>query len=113
MVDRIELLLIEDHQGLVETLSDFFEDVGVCVDTATTGRMGLRLASEKVYDVITLDLGLPDLDGIDLCKQLRTQHRIQTPVLMLTARDTLQDKLEGFEAGAQDYLCKPFEPEEL
>ncbi|MGA0334413.1 MAG: response regulator transcription factor [Kiritimatiellia bacterium] len=109
----LHLLLIEDHPSLVETLKDFFEDVGVRVDAAATGGEGLKLAVSAAHDVIVLDLGLPDLDGTEVCRRLRVQHRIQTPVLMLTARDTLADKLRGFEAGAHDYLCKPFAPEEL
>ncbi|MGA0334545.1 MAG: response regulator transcription factor [Kiritimatiellia bacterium] len=109
----LHLLLIEDHHALVETLRDFFEDVGVRVDAAATGRDGLQQAVSAAHDVIVLDLGLPDLDGTEVCRRLRVQHRIQTPVLMLTARDTLEDKLKGFEAGAHDYLCKPFAPEEL
>lgn len=113
MSDPLKLLLIEDHPALIETLTDFFEDAGLALDAAESGAEGIRKACENSYDVIILDLGLPDLDGIDVCKSLRLRHRIRTPLLMLTARDTLADKLEGFEAGAHDYLCKPFAPEEL
>jgi DNA-binding response OmpR family regulator len=109
----LNLLLIEDHASLIETLVDFFEDVGVRVDTAATGREGVKQAVCGNHDVIVLDLGLPDIDGTEVCRQLRVQHRLQTPVLILTARDTLEDKLKGFEVGAHDYLCKPFAPEEL
>ena len=104
---------MEDHPGLTETLVDFFEDVGIRVDTAGTGRSDLDRATAEAHDVIVLDLGLPDIDGIEVFRRLRTQARLQTPVLILTARDTLEDKLAGFEAGAHDYLCKPFEPAEL
>lgn len=113
MPPSLNILLVEDHPALTATLIDFFEDVGVEVDSAGTGREGLERAKCRSHDVIVLDLGLPDLDGIEVLRRLRTTLRLQTPVLILTARDTLKDKLGGFEAGAHDYLCKPFEPAEL
>jgi len=82
------------------------------MDHAGDGASGLRMALDGAYDVIVLDLGLPKLDGLDLCRALRQAHR-DTPVLMLTARDTLDDKLAGFAEGADDYLVKPFAMKEL
>lgn len=109
----LHLLIIEDHDGIVESLTDYLDGSGVKVDAAKTGRDGIAKALSLAPDVIVLDLGLPDIDGLDVCRRLRKEHRLQTPVLMLTARDGLSDKLEGFEAGAHDYLTKPFAPEEL
>ena len=109
----LHLLLIEDHPALVETLTDYFDGVGIRVEAAPDAASGLDRALRGGHDVLLLDLTLPDRDGLDLCRELRLRHGLQVPVLMLTARDTLQDKLQGFAAGTHDYLCKPFEPEEL
>ncbi len=108
----MHLLLIEDNPDLVENLSDFFEVRGHTVDIAYHGLTGLRFAQEKRYDVIVLDLMLPGMDGIEVCARLRKEGR-DTPILLLTARDTLNDKLEGFGSGADDYLVKPFDLPEL
>jgi DNA-binding response OmpR family regulator len=108
----MHLLLIEDNPDLVENLSDFFEAHGHTVDIAYNGLAGLRFAQEKIYDVIVLDLMLPGMDGLEVCARLRKEGR-DTPILMLTARDTLNDKLEGFGSGADDYLVKPFALPEL
>lgn len=107
------VLLIEDHRDLAELLTDYLEGQGVAVDYAADGVTGLHLAVTSPCDVIVLDLGLPGMDGLELCRQLRQQARSDVPILMLTARDTLADKLRGFEQGADDYLVKPFELEEL
>jgi DNA-binding response OmpR family regulator len=109
---RMRLLLVEDQRDLAESLWDYFERRGHTLDHAADGVVGLRLALEDRFDVIVLDLGLPRLDGLELCRQLRAAGR-GTPVLMLTARDTLEDKLRGFERGADDYLVKPFALREL
>jgi DNA-binding response OmpR family regulator len=106
------LLLIEDNPDLVENLTDFFESRGHAVDIAYNGLSGLRFGLEKRYDVIVLDLMLPGMDGLEVCARLRAAGR-DTPLLMLTARDTLSDKLEGFGSGADDYLVKPFALPEL
>lgn len=106
------VLLIEDNRDLAATLWDYLEAHGYAVDHAADGARGLRLALTGEHDVIVLDLGLPKLDGLEVCRQLRAAGR-QLPVLMLTGRDTLDDKLEGFETGADDYLVKPFEVKEL
>ncbi len=107
------LLLVEDHRDIAEMVHAFLEGRGYQVDYAADGLTGLHLAVANDYDAIVLDLMLPGLDGIELCRQLRTRARRATPLLMLTARDTLHDKLEGLDAGADDYLVKPFDIEEL
>lgn len=106
------ILVIEDNSDLVANLYDFLEPRGYVVDAAYDARSGLNFARENDYDAIILDLMLPDMDGIEVCNRLRDAgHDI--PVLMLTARDTLEDKLEGFASGADDYLVKPFAMQEL
>ncbi len=107
------VLLVEDHRDIAEMIYDYLEDCGYMVDYAADGPAGLQLATENDYDVMVLDLMLPGLDGIDLCKQVREQVRKDIPILMLTARDTLDDKLVGLDAGADDYLVKPFEIREM
>jgi len=108
----MHLLIIEDNPDLLENLSDFFEAHGHAVDLAYNGLTGLRYARENRYDVIILDLMLPGMDGLEVCARLRREE-CDTPILMLTARDTLGDKLKGFECGADDYLVKPFALPEL
>lgn len=106
------LLIIEDNPDLVENLSEFFEDRNYTVDIAYNGLTGLSFALENAYDVIILDIMLPGMDGLEVCTRLRSEGRT-TPVLMLTALDTLNNKLEGFNSGTDDYLIKPFELPEL
>ncbi len=108
----MHLLIIEDNPDLLENLSDFFEARGHSVDLSRNGLGGLRFALEHRYDVIILDLMLPGMDGLEVCARLRSEG-CDTPVLMLTARDTMGDKLEGFGSGADDYLVKPFALPEL
>ena len=110
---REEILLIEDHRDIAEMVSDHLESEGFLIDYADNGLLGFKLGSTNDYDAIILDLMLPGLDGVKLCEKFRREERINSPILMLTARDTLEDKLSGFEAGADDYLIKPFELEEL
>ena len=107
------VLLVEDHRDIAEMVLEFLEQRGFAVDYAADGVTGLHLAVTNPYDVIVLDLMLPGLDGVALCRKLREEARNQTPLLMLTARDTLDDKISGLEAGADDYLVKPFEMREL
>ena len=107
------ILLIEDNRGIAEMVGEFLERRGYGLDYATDGNTGLRLATQNGYDVIVLDLMLPGIDGLELCRRLRSEAKVSTPVLMLTARDTLEDKLVGLDAGADDYLVKPFEIREL
>lgn len=108
----MHLLLIEDNPDLAGNLCDYLETQGHSVDLMQNGLAGLQFALEQDYDVIVLDLSLPGMDGLEVCQRLRQAGRV-TPVLMLTARDTLNDKLDGFHSGADDYLVKPFAMAEL
>lgn len=108
----MHLLVIEDNPDLVANLYDFFEDRGHSIDAAYDAFTGLKFAFDGSYDAIILDLMLPGMDGLELCARLRQAGR-QIPVLMLTARDTLENKLDGFASGADDYLVKPFALTEL
>ena len=110
---QTSVLLIEDHRDIAEMIVEFLEGRGFAVDYAGDGVTGLHLAVTNPYDVIVLDVMLPGLDGLALCRKLREEARRDTPLLMLTARDTLDDKLRGLDAGADDYLVKPFEIDEL
>lgn len=109
---RLRVLLIEDQQDIAANIWDFLERRGHTIDHASDGENGLAMALRGEADVIVLDLGLPRLDGLQLCQQLRSAGR-GVPVLMLTARDTLDDKLRGFAEGADDYMVKPFAMKEL
>ncbi len=109
----LSVLVVEDSLPLRRGVAELFERHGHRADFAADGRTGLRLALASPPDVLVLDLGLPGLDGLALCAQLRAQCDRHVPVLMLTARDTLADKLAGFDAGADDYLVKPFAGDEL
>lgn len=108
-----EILLIEDHKDIAAMVSKHLEGEGFVIDYADNGLLGLKLGLSNEYDAIVLDLTLPGLDGIEVCEKLRVENKTDTPILMLTARDTLEDKLQGFDSGADDYLLKPFELEEL
>lgn len=108
----LKVLIIEDQHDIAANIWDFLERRGHVVDHAADGATGLMHAMRAHFDVIVLDLGLPRLDGLELCRHLRKAGR-GTPVLMLTARDTLDDKLKGFAEGADDYMVKPFELKEL
>lgn len=110
---NLHILFIEDNIDISNNVSNFFEPLGYILDFAFNGNQGLKLAVKNKYDVIILDLMLPGMDGITLCKKLRTEAKIFTPVLMLTALNTLEDKITGFESGAEDYLVKPFALQEL
>jgi DNA-binding response OmpR family regulator len=107
------VLLVEDHRDIAESVVEYLERQGFEVDYAADGVTGLHLAVTNRYDAIVLDIMLPGLDGISLCRKLRDEARSDTPLLMLTARDTLDDKVIGLDAGADDYLVKPFEAREL
>ncbi len=108
----MRLLIVDDHQPLVANLFAYFESRGAQLDAAPDGVVGLHLASNQAYDAIVLDWMMPRMDGPSLLHALR-ERGIDTPVLMLTARDQLPDKLAGFRAGADDYLVKPFDLPEL
>lgn len=113
MENNIRVLIVEDDQDIAENISEYLEVRGFILDFAIDGIMGLHLALTNAYDVIILDLMLPGMDGISLCRKLRQEGERQVPVLMLTARDTLGDKLEGFDSGTDDYMVKPFALSEL
>jgi DNA-binding response OmpR family regulator len=111
--ERLRILVIEDHLALRMSMAAMLESHGHRADFAADGRTGLQLALAEPPDVVILDLTLPGMDGLHVCESLRAQADRHIPVLMLTARDTLDDKLKGFDAGADDYLVKPFAAEEL
>jgi len=108
----MRVLLVEDEQRLVRLLKRVLEEERYVVDTAFDGEEGLEKAGLGTYDLIILDVMLPHRNGVQVCRWLRA-HKIATPVLMLTARDQLEDKVAGLDAGADDYLTKPFAFEEL
>lgn len=110
MAQRI--LIIEDEPGLVLTLTDLLASEGYAVESAMDGVSGLRLAIEGAFDLILLDVMLPGKNGFDVCRDLRARN-VATPVMMLTARGQVIDKVLGLKLGADDYLTKPFEPMEL
>jgi DNA-binding response OmpR family regulator len=109
----VRILVIEDNSDIAANLGDYLEERGHTVDFAADGVTGLHLAVVNDFDAIVLDLNLPGMDGLEVCRRLRQDARKQTPVLMLTARDALENKLDGFEAGADDYLVKPFALQEV
>ncbi|MCG8552903.1 MAG: response regulator transcription factor [Desulfobacterales bacterium] len=108
----LSVLLVEDDFDLAETVIDYLAIESISCDYAGNGVAGQKLLADNAYDVVLLDLNLPRLDGLTLCRDLRLKGD-DTPVLMLTARDRLDDKVDGFKAGTDDYLVKPFELREL
>jgi len=106
-----KVLIIEDEEGLVEFLELELKYEGYLVDVAYDGRTGLDKATKQDYDIILLDLMMPGLNGIEVCRRLRTTKN--TPVIMLTAKDSVMDRVMGLDNGADDYLSKPFAIEEL
>ena len=108
----INTLLIEDNISLAETIVSYCELEGISCDHAATGLQGLDLALSNNYDTILLDINLPRMNGLAVCEALRNRG-VDVPVLMVTAQDSLDDKLAGFDAGTDDYLVKPFEMSEL
>lgn len=108
----MRLLLVEDNVALADELVPLLRRHGYAVDWLVDGRDAAVQASDNAYDIIVLDLGLPGRDGIDILQEWRAA-RLATAVLVLTARDTWADRIEGLKAGADDYLTKPFHPEEL
>lgn len=109
----MRILLIEDSHDLAANIGEYLEQHGHVVDYAGDGLSGLHLAAVNPYDALVLDINLPGVDGLTLCRRLRADAHSAVPVLMLTARDTERDMLTGFEAGADDYLTKPFSLAEL
>jgi DNA-binding response OmpR family regulator len=104
----MRVLIIEDDLDIATNLYEFLEGRGCVVDMARDGVSGMHLAVSGEFDAIVLDLGLPGMDGLRLCSKLRREARQDVPVLILTARDVLDDKLTAFDCGADDYLVKPF-----
>lgn len=109
----MRILIIEDNPDIAGNIGDYLEMHTHIVDYASDGVLGVRLATEHKFDAIILDINMPRMDGFEVCKHLRTELMLDTPILMLTARDSLADKVTGFQLGAWDYLVKPFEMKEL
>jgi len=108
----MRILIVEDEKKIADFIKRGLKEEGYAVDAAYDGEQGLFLAKTNEYDLILLDLMLPKMDGISVCKALKAE-KIATPILMLTARNAVRDKVEGLDAGADDYLTKPFAFEEL
>ena len=108
----MKMLLIEDDVAIAAMIRRGLTEAGYQVDTESHGIQGLQTALENTYNLIILDVMLPGRTGFEICETLRS-HRIQTPILMLTARDTIEDKVRGLDTGADDYLPKPFDFQEL
>lgn len=109
----MNILLVEDNHDLALNVTEYFEKKGHIIDYAADGLSALNLVLRESYEVIILDVMLPGMNGLTFCQQLRENHEIDTPVIMLTAKDTEDDKLKGFQAGTDDYLVKPFSLPEL
>src|SRR6478672_11078668 len=108
----VRLLVVEDAPKMSALLRRAFREDGFAVDVQATGQEAVWMASECDIDAVILDVGLPDIDGFDVCRQLRARSRWM-PILMLTAREAVPDRVRGLDAGADDYLSKPFDLEEL
>ena len=109
----MRILVIEDNRDILANILDYLELKGFTVDCAQDGLSGMHLALTQPYDLIVLDIMLPGMDGYQLCQKLRQEADNNTPIIMLTARDALDDRLKGLHAGADDYLEKPFALSEL
>ncbi len=109
----MKILLIEDNPTIAKQVVEFLSGHKWQVDYAHNGELGIELALNDIFDVILLDLNLPDIDGLQVCKRIKQQAQITPPILMLTARDRFEDKSAGFHQGADDYLTKPFDLREL
>ncbi len=109
----IRMLIVEDHAGLAANLLEFFDDKRYVLDFASDGLTALHLIATNNYDVIVLDVMLPGLSGFEICRRIRNDIHCSTPVIIMTSKDQLQDKEQGFTVGADDYLVKPFDLREL
>ncbi|WP_372875620.1 response regulator transcription factor [Pseudomonas sp.] len=109
----MHVLIVEDNPDIIANLYGYLEPLGYTLDVARNGNAGVACATGFCHDAIVLDLSLPGMDGLEVCRTLRQEYRLATPILMLTARDTVHDKLTGFEVGADDYLVKPYSLPEL
>lgn len=109
----LSILLVEDHPTIARQVVAFLEGLGWQLDHAGTGALAIDLATREAYDLVLLDLNLPDMDGLAVCRAIKARAPRNVPVLMLTARDAFEDKARGFGDGADDYLTKPFDLREL
>lgn len=109
----MKLLIVEDNVSILSNLHDYLSSKGYVVDCADNGLTALHLISHNAYDLIILDIMLPGVDGLTICQSIRNDAHLDTPVIMLTARDQLEDKILGFQSGTDDYLVKPFDLSEL
>jgi DNA-binding response OmpR family regulator len=109
----LQILLVEDQVSIARNIAEYLEAKGHVLDFATQGQQGLAQALQNNYDLLILDLNLPVMDGLTVCQQLREKASRHIPILMLTARDSIDDKIAGFTVGADDYLTKPFSLQEL
>ncbi|WP_027670749.1 response regulator transcription factor [Rheinheimera baltica] len=109
----LQVLLIEDELSIAKNIAGYMEQKGHIFDFANNGKQGLALALQQYYDLIILDLNLPGMDGLQVCQQIRQQADRHIPLLMLTARDSIDAKVSGFTVGTDDYLTKPFSLQEL
>ncbi len=108
----MKLLLVEDEPGIGQVVKQGLEEAKYQVDWATDGQQGLEMGTENTYNAILLDLMLPKMDGIEVCRELRAR-KVRIPIMMLTARDAVSDRVRGLDVGADDYLPKPFDFDEL
>ena len=113
MTSPLQILLVEDQLSIAQNIADYLEQKGHILDFADRGQQGLSMALETYYDLIILDLNLPTMDGLQVCEHIRQQADRHIPIIMLTARDSIDDKVDGFTVGADDYLTKPFSLQEL
>lgn len=109
----MKILVIEDNKDILINIVDYLSIKGYDVDCAQNGIAGFNLATQNIYDLIVLDIMLPGMDGLEVCNMLRQEARKNIPIIMLTARDSIDDRITGFKAGADDYLIKPFALVEL
>ncbi|ABD81706.1 response regulator transcription factor [Saccharophagus degradans] len=109
----MRILILEDNRDIAESVGEFFELNGHHIDYAMDGLTAMHLAVTNEYDIYLFDIGVPGTDGISLTKRLRIDGNDQTPIIFLTARETLEDKIKGFESGCDDYVVKPFQLKEL
>ncbi|WP_020652385.1 response regulator transcription factor [Massilia niastensis] len=109
----LSILVVEDHPTIARQIVEFLDGLKWQTDHAATGGLAIELATREAYDVVLLDLNLPDLDGLEVCQAIKARAPRNVPVLMLTARDAFEDKARGFRGGADDYLTKPFDLREV
>ena len=113
MKNKLKVLLVEDNFALAKQITAFLSGHGWVIDFAATGSLAIKLSTTQSFDVVILDLNLPDIDGLEVCQSIKKHAKTNIPVLMLTARDAYEDKSQGFSSGADDYLTKPFDLREL